>query len=110
MELQKLSSNVNKRASLSIRRIIFGLCLLAGVTVLAIIISYTIKYNRKQVQLYSSQIENAMSEKMAFINTVATGVSSGTAKSDYYAYVDKLAEQYDDVSAVYVCGFLGKRL
>ena len=103
MELHKLSSNVNKRASLSIRRIIFGLCLLAGVTVLAIIISYTIKDNRKQVQLYSSQIENAMSEKMAFINTVATGVSSGTAKSDYYAYVDKMAEQYDDVSAVYVC-------
>ncbi len=103
MELQKLSSNVNKRAGLSIRRIIFGLCLLAGVIVLAIIIGYTIKDNRKQVQLYSSQIDTAMAEKMAFINTVATGASSGTAKSDYYAYVDTLVEQYDDVSAVYVC-------
>lgn len=103
MELQKLSSNVNKRASLSIRRIILGLCLLAGVTVLAIIISYTIKDNTKQVQLYSLQVDNAMSEKLAFINTVATGVSSETADFDYYAYVDALAEQYDDVSAVYVC-------
>jgi len=103
MELQKLSSNVNKRASLSIRRIIFGLCLFAGTAVLAIIISYTIKDISKQVQLYSSQIDNAMSEKTAFINTVATGVSSGMAESDYHAYVDALVEQYDDVSAVYVC-------
>lgn len=103
MELQKLSSNVNKKVGLSIRRIIFGLCLLAGVIVLAIIISYTIKDNSKQVQLYSSQIDNTMSEKMAFINTVATGAASGMADADYYAYVDAMVEQYDDVSAVYVC-------
>ncbi|MDE7254519.1 MAG: methyl-accepting chemotaxis protein [Acetatifactor sp.] len=44
-----------------------------------------------------------MSEKIAFINTVATGASSGIAGSDYYAYVDALVEQFDDVSAVYVC-------
>lgn len=103
MELHKLSSNVNKKAGLSIRRIIFGLCLLTGITVLAIILSYTIKDNSKQVQLYSSQIDNTMSEKIAFINTVATGASSGMAGSDYYAYVDAMVEQYDDVSAVYVC-------
>ena len=103
MELQKLSSNVNKKVGLSIRRIIFGLCLLAGVIVLTIIISYTIKDNSKQVQLYSSQIDNTMSEKMAFINTVATGAASGMADADYYAYVDAMVEQYDDVSAVYVC-------
>ena len=103
MELQKLSSNVNKRAGLSIRRIIFGLCLLAGIAVLAIIIYYTIKDNSKQVQLYSSQIDNTMSEKLAFINTVATGASSVMAGSDYYEYVDSMVEQYDDVSAVYVC-------
>ncbi|MDE5777600.1 MAG: methyl-accepting chemotaxis protein [Lachnospiraceae bacterium] len=103
MELHKLSSNVNKRAGLSIWRIVFGLCLLAGITVLAIIISYTIKDNSKQVQLYSSQIDNKMSEKIAFINTVATGVSSGMTDLDYYAYVDAMVEQYDDVSAVYVC-------
>lgn len=103
MELQKLSSNVNKRANLSIRRIIEVLCLFTGITVLAIITSYTIRDNAKQVQLYSSQIDNTMSEKVAFINTVAAGVSSGTAQHDYYAYVDTLAEQYDDVSAVYAC-------
>ena len=103
MELQKLSSNVNKRAGLSIRRIIFGLCLLAGGAILAIIISYTIRDNSKQVQLYSSQIDNAMSEKIAFINAVAAGASSGIAGSDYYAYVDAMVEQFDDVSAVYVC-------
>lgn len=103
MELQKLSSNVNKRASQSIRRIIFGLCLVAGIAVLAIIITYTVKNNSKQVQLFSSQIDNTMSEKIAFINTVATGASSGVADFDYYSYVDAMVEQYDDVSAVYVC-------
>ncbi len=103
MELQKLSSSVNKRAGLLIRRIIFGLCLLAGIMILAIIISDTIKDNSKQVRLYSAQIDNSMSEKMAFINTVATGASSGMADTDYYAYVDAMVEQYDDVSAVYVC-------
>lgn len=103
MELQKLSLNVNKRASQSIKRIILGLCLLAGITVFALIISYTIKDNNKQVQLYSSQIDNTMSEKIAFINTVAKGASSGVVDSDYYAYVDTLVEQYADVSAVYLC-------
>ncbi|MCM1102436.1 MAG: methyl-accepting chemotaxis protein [Clostridium sp.] len=103
MELQKLSSNVNKRANRSIKRIIWGLCLLAGVIILAIVLSNTVKDNTKQVRLYSSQIDNAMSEKVAFINTVAAAVSSGTVKSDYYAYVDTMVEQYDDVSAVYVC-------
>ena len=103
MELQKLSANVNRRANLSIRRIIKGLCLLVGVTVLAVIISYTVRDNTKQVQLYSSQIDNVMSEKVAFINTVAAGVTSGAVNGDYYAYVDTMVEQYDDVSAVYVC-------
>ena len=103
MELQKLSSNVNKRASQAIRRIVFVLCLLAGIALLAIIISYTIKDNNKQVKLYGSEIDNTMTEKIAFINTVATVASSGMSDLDYYAYVDKLVEQYDDVSAVYVC-------
>lgn len=103
MELQKLSVNVNRRASLSIRRIIWGLCLLVGVIVLIIILSFTIQNNTKQVRLYSSQVDNTMSEKMAFINTVAAGVTSGAVNGDYYGYVDTMAEQYDGVSAVYVC-------
>lgn len=103
MELQKLSSNVNRKAGLSIRRIIFGLCMLAGAAVLAIIISYTIKDNSKQVQIYSSRIDTAMAEKISFINTVATGCSQKTEDFDYYAYVDALEKQYDDISAVYVC-------
>lgn len=103
MQLQKLSSKVNQRANLSIKKIISGLCLLAGIIVLAIVIFDTIRDNAKQVRLYSAQIDNTMSEKMAFINTVAAGASSGTAKNDYYAYVNMMVEQYDDVSAVYVC-------
>lgn len=103
MKLQKLSSNVNKKANLSIKRIILGLSMVMGLAMLAIIIFYTINDNTKQVQIYSSQVDNEMSQKAAFINTVAAGATSGAAKSDYRAYVDTMVEQYDNVSAVYVC-------
>ena len=103
MELQKLSSNVNRKANLSIKRIITGLSLMMGLAILILVIFYTIKDNTAQVRVYSSQIDSEMSEKAAFINTVAAGASSGAAKSDYRAYVDTMVEQYDNVSAVYVC-------
>ncbi len=103
MELQKLSTNVNKKANLSIKRIISGLSLMMGLVILMIIIFYTIKDNTEHVQVYSSQIDKEMAQKVAFINTVAAGATSGTAKSDYPAYVDTMVEQYDNVSAVYVC-------
>ncbi len=103
MELQKLSSNVNKKANLSIKRIISGLSLLMGLAILILVICYTIKDNTEQVEVYSSQIDKTMSEKVAFINTVAAGATSGAAKSDYRAYVDTMVKQYDNVSAVYVC-------
>lgn len=102
MELQKLSTNVNKKADSSVRRVIAGLCVLAGVIVLALIVFYTIRSSRERVQLYSSEIDSTMSEKMAFVNTVAVGAASVQNK-DYRAYVDTMAEQYEDVSAVYVC-------
>lgn len=102
MELQKLSTNVNKKADSSVRRVIAGLCVLAGVIVLALIVFYTIRSSRERVQLYSSEIDSTMSEKMAFVNTVAVGAASVQNK-DYRAYVDAMAEQYEDVSAVYVC-------
>lgn len=124
MGLQKLSSNVNKRATQSIRRTILGLCLIAGIAMVSVVLFYSIQNNTKQVKLYSSEIDESMSEKMAFINTIAAGASSGavgdasvatdaatgtaetengTAGSDYYAYLDTMVEQYEDVSAVYIC-------
>ncbi len=103
MELQKLSTNVNKKANLSIRRIISGFSLMMGLAILILVIFYTVKDNAEQVKLYSSQIDNAMSQKIAFINTVAAGATSGTAKTDYRAYVDTMVKQYNNVSAVYVC-------
>lgn len=103
MELQKLSYNVNKKAAVSIKRVVIGFCILVGLTVLGLILSYTIRDNEKQVRLYSAQIDNSMSQKVAFINTIAAGASSGVAESDYYAYVNSMVDQYDDVSAVYVC-------
>lgn len=103
MELQKLSLSVNKKANLFMKRMITGLCLLSGVIVLAMMIFYAMKDNAKQVRLYTSQIDNQMSQKVAFINTVAAGVSYEKKKPDYYSYVNSMVEQYQDVSAVYLC-------
>ncbi len=103
MQLQKLSTNVNRKANRSVKWIITGLCALAGLIVLAILLSYTVSNNREHVQLYSSQIDNTMSQKVSFIDTVATGAPLGVEDADYYSYVDRMAGLYSDVSAVYVC-------
>lgn len=103
MQLQKLSSNVNKRANRSVRMIVTGLCVLAGLVALGIIFYYTIQSNHEQVQLYGSQIDSTMAQKAAFIETVASGASVGEEGMDYHDYVDTLVEMYSDVSAVYVC-------
>lgn len=103
MNLQKLSLNVNEKANRSIRHIISALCLLMGLVVLVIVMVYTVKDCSKQVQVYSSKVDTAMAQKVSFINTVAAGVSSGAVTSDFYSYVDTMAAQYDDVSAVYLC-------
>ena len=102
-ELQKLSFNVNRKANFLVKRIITGLCLLAGIAVLGMMIFYIMKDNTKQVRLYTSQVDNAMSEKIAFINTVAAGVSYETGHEDVYSYVDSMVQQYEDISAVYLC-------
>ena len=103
MKLQKLSFKVNKRANKSVRRIITGLCIAAGLVVLGIILFYTVRNNNERVQLYSSQINSKMSQKTAFINTVAAGAPIGADAEDYYTYVNTMVGLYDDVSAVYVC-------
>lgn len=102
-ELQKLSFNVNRKANLLVKRIITGLCLLAGIAVLGMMIFYIMKDNAKQVRLYTSQVDNAMSEKIAFINTVAAGVSYETGHENFHSYVDSMVQQYEDISAVYLC-------
>lgn len=103
MGLQKLSNSVIRRAIQMVRVTIIVLCLVSGVAVLALLNTNMMKSNASQVQLYKAEIDAVMAEKVAFINTVATGVSSGAAKQGYYAYVDEMVKQFEDVSAVYVC-------
>ena len=78
-----------------------ALCIFAGVIITSIIMFNTLKDNRDNVRLYTAQIDSNIAEKMAFINTVANGAIS--AEGNYYGYVDSMVEQYNDVSAVYVC-------
>ncbi len=103
MQLQKLSFHVNQKANRSVRAIITGLCVLAGLVVLGMILFYTVRNNSELVQLYSSQINGRMAQKAVLINSVAAGAPVGADAEEYYAYVDMIAALYDDVSAVYVC-------
>ena len=75
MELRKLSVNVNKKTNASIQKLFLGLCVLAGMVILAIILGNATKNNRKQVELFRAEIDKSMSEKIAFIDTVAAGMA-----------------------------------
>ncbi len=103
MSLKKLSLNVNEKTSVYFRRITFLLCALFGLTIVLIMISNKTSKNVDQVELYRAQIDTEMDEKLSFIDTVATAVSSGAVTGDLHAYVDSMVALYDDVSAVYVC-------
>lgn len=103
MEIQKLSAGVIKESIKSLKKTICILCFMASLVILCIVIAFAAKDNTLQVKLYTTEIDKVMTEKMTFINTVAAGASSGVAKENYSAYVDEMVQQYDDVSAVYVC-------
>lgn len=101
MQYEKLSEKVNKRSGILIRWIILGLCILAGVTIVSIMTYYMIQSNISQVKLYTAQINNNISEKKAFISTVAAAAESN--EGNYADFVDIMVKQYEDVAAVYVC-------
>lgn len=103
MDLQKLSVSVNKKANASIKKIIILLCAIAGLLIVTFLTQNSFTENESQAQIYSSKVESMMKEKIAFINTIASGVTSSAVEGDMYAYVDTMVDIYDDVSAVYVC-------
>lgn len=103
MNLKKLSTNVNEKTNVFFRRITILVCLIFGLTIVMITVKNKNAKNVESVKLYCSQIDTTMDEKISFIDTLATGVSSGAVKDDFYAYVDSMVALYDDVSAVYVC-------
>ncbi len=101
MQFERLSTKVNKESNKFVRKIILGISLFSCLLLVSVIIFYTVKNNISKVKLYSSEIDSNISQKKAFIETVALGAVSN---SDNYAqYVDIMVEQYDDVPAVYVC-------
>jgi len=102
MELQKLSSRVNKKTNSSVMLIVILLCVITGITVVFLVATGGMDDNVNEVKLYTSEVEESMSEKISFIDTVAAGVTSGTVEGDMYDYVDTMLAVYDDVSAVYV--------
>lgn len=103
--MQKLSRLITSRANRSLVRVVALLCTIAGILIICAVGTTSLLKNKDDVKLYSAQIEGKMSEKMSFINTVAAGASIDKLKTDddWYSYVDMMVDQYEDVSAVYVC-------
>ncbi|MGN0318213.1 MAG: methyl-accepting chemotaxis protein [Lachnospira sp.] len=103
-KLSTLSDVVSKRTSKSVKRIIMATSLIATILVIVILLINANSTCKEKARIYTAQVETAMSEKISFIETIAAGVNSGVVNKDaYYDYVNEMVEQYDDVSAVYVC-------
>ena len=64
-----------------------------------------VRQNRDHADIYASQIDTAMQEKVSMLNSIAGGISSGTVTEpeDILAYVDSMVALDDQVSAVYSC-------
>lgn len=104
VEKTALSTIVSTCAKLSVRRIIFIAIMIFVMIVLGLLWSSAIKDSKSGNEIYLTKVENNMQEKIAFIDAIASGVSSGSIKGEnYYDYVDTMVSRYDDVSAVYVC-------
>lgn len=63
------------------------------------------RQNRDHADIYASQVDVAMQEKVSMVDSIAGGISSGTVTDpkDVLAYVDSMVALDDQVSAVYSC-------
>ncbi|MCR5216537.1 MAG: hypothetical protein K6C69_06330 [Lachnospiraceae bacterium] len=109
MDIQKLSTNVNRKVGRSVKWIVIILCIATALAMLGTYMRESAATNVSNVKLYTSEVETSMGEKMSFIDTVAAGVTSGSVTGDYYDYVDTMVAMYDDVSAVYVVLYDGNK-
>ena len=95
-----LSSIVSKRAKKTIKRIIITISAIATIIIVCILVNNANNTCIENAKLYTSQVETSVTEKISFIETIASGVNSGAVTKDsYYEYVDEMVAQYDDVSA-----------
>lgn len=102
--MEKLSNIVGKRAASSLRKVIIITALIAAIIVIALMAKNNLASCRTNVDLYTAELDASMEKKLAFIETIANGISSGAVSPDmYYDYVDQMVAMYPDVSAVYAC-------
>lgn len=103
-QMQSLSVIVSRQAAKIVRNVIVVTSVIACVIIMAILIQNAGKSCADNAKLYASQTEEAMQQKISFIETVAAGVDSGAVSKDkYYDYVDAMVSKHEDVSAVYIC-------
>ena len=59
------------------------------------------RQNRDHADIYASQVDIAMQEKVSMVDSIAGGISSGTVTDpkDVLAYVDSMVALDDQVSA-----------
>lgn len=102
--MEHLSKIVSKYAVRHLKRAIAITAAIATIIVTVVLFYENDRICNEELAKYSETVQNCMTEKITFIKTIATGVSSGSVDSDkYYEYLNEMAEAYEDVSAVYIC-------
>jgi methyl-accepting chemotaxis protein len=102
---QSLSKKIESTFGSIMRSVLILVCvesvLIAGVLAVA----YTLNVTHSNVTEYTLEIDKAMQKKASMLEAIAAGIDSGsiTEYDDVMAYVDKMVEMDDQVSAVYSC-------
>mgnify|MGYP002623132758 CR=1 FL=1 len=96
----RLSKNVSSKVSRLITILLAIIFLIFTVIFAVLLITRANNGGEENAENYAKQVDAALSEKVAFIKTVASGA---VIAEDKYVYVDNALEVFDDVSAVYVC-------
>lgn len=102
---ESLSTKISKTFSGVLKRTLLIVCMESVLIGVCFAILYTLQGNQAQASQYTAEIDRAMQSKVSMIDSIASGISSGTItdKEDIAAYVDIMCASDDQVSAVYSC-------
>lgn len=85
--MQFLSDIVNKKASQNIRWVIGITAIISAILIAGILIKNNTDKCENSLSLYASQLDKSMGEKVAFISTIAEGISSGAVDSTMHMLI-----------------------
>ena len=104
-QAQYLCNRVEETFVRSLSWVLLIVTVFTLIMVLTMLNIMLVRQNRDHADIYASQVDIAMQEKVSMVNSIAGGISSGTVteREDVLAYVDSMVALDDQVSAVYSC-------